>query len=214
MRTIQLRMWMEYLRKRRKEQTQVEEKKIDNELPEEELLEEEIDETLDDSNEDAELEDEDDAASEYNDSAAQYAELEDALSEANDKYLRLFAEYDNYRKRTAREKADTYSNAAAKCIENLLPVIDSFERSLEAECSDDNFKNGMSMIFGQMKDFLTKMNVTEIEALGAEFDPNFHNAIQQLDDTDYASNHVCQVFQKGYMLGDKLIRPAMVAVAV
>ena len=192
----------------------MEEKKIDNELPEEELLEEEIDETLDDSNEDAELEDEDDAASEYNDSAAQYAELEDALSEANDKYLRLFAEYDNYRKRTAREKADTYSNAAAKCIENLLPVIDSFERSLEAECSDDNFKNGMSMIFGQMKDFLTKMNVTEIEALGAEFDPNFHNAIQQLDDTDYASNHVCQVFQKGYMLGDKLIRPAMVAVAV
>ena len=158
--------------------------------------------------------DEDDAASEYNDTANEYAALEEQLSEANDKYLRLFAEYDNYRKRTAREKADTYSNASAKCIENLLPVIDSFERSLEFECSDENFKNGMSMIFGQIKECLTKMNVTELEALGAEFDPNFHNAIQQLDGTDYASNHVCQVFQKGYMMGDKLIRPAMVAVAV
>ena len=186
----------------------------ETELPEEEMSEEAVAEEFDDAADDAELTDEDDAASEYNDSAAQYAELEDALAEANDKYLRLFAEYDNYRKRTAREKADTYSNAAAKCIENLLPVIDSFERSLEAECSDDNFKNGMSMIFGQMKDFLTKMNVTEIEALGAEFDPNFHNAIQQLDGTDYAANHVCQVFQKGYMIGDKLIRPAMVAVAI
>ena len=137
-----------------------------------------------------------------------------SLAEANDKYLRLFAEYDNYRKRTAKEKTETYQNASVKCIEKLLPVIDSFERSLEAECSDENFKNGMQMIFGQMKDFLTKMNVTEVEALGAEFDPNVHNAIQQQDGTDYASNHVCAVFQKGYMLGDKLVRPAMVAVAV
>lgn len=158
--------------------------------------------------------DEDDAVSEYNDTATQFSDLEDALAEANDKYLRLFAEYDNYRKRTAREKTETYQNASVKCVENLLPVIDSFERSLEFECSDENFKNGMNMIFNQIKEFLNKMNVTEIEALGAEFDPNFHNAIQQLDGTDYASNHVCQVFQKGYMLGDKLIRPAMVAVAV
>ena len=158
--------------------------------------------------------DEDDAVSEYNDTATQFSDLEDALAEANDKYLRLFAEYDNYRKRTAREKTETYQNASVKCVENLLPVIDSFERSLEFECSDENFKNGMNMIFNQIKEFLNKMNVTEIEALGAEFNPNFHNAIQQLDGTDYASNHVCQVFQKGYMLGDKLIRPAMVAVAV
>lgn len=158
-------------------------------------------------------EDEDDAVSEYNDTAAQYSELEDALAEANDKYLRLCAEYDNYRKRTAKEKAETYSNASAQCIENLLPVIDSFERSLEFECTDENFRNGMTMIFNQIKDFLTKMNVTEMDALGAEFDPNFHNAIQQQSDTDYAANHVCAVFQKGYMMGDKLIRPAMVAVA-
>lgn len=158
--------------------------------------------------------DEDDAVSEYNDTASQFAELEESLHEANDKYIRLFAEYDNFRKRTAKEKTGIYQDASVQCIDKLLPVIDSFERSLEADCSDENFKNGMQMIWGQMKDFLTKMNVTEIEALGAEFDPNVHNAIQQLDGTDYESNHVCQVFQKGYMLGDKLIRAAMVAVAV
>jgi molecular chaperone GrpE len=155
-----------------------------------------------------------DAVSEYNDTATQFSDLEDALAEANDKYLRLFAEYDNYRKRTAKEKTETYQNASVQCVEKLLPVLDSFERSLEAECSDENFKNGMGMIYNQLKNFLTQMNVSEIEALGAEFDPNVHNAIQQQDGTDYESNHVCSVFQKGYMLGDKLVRPAMVAVAV
>ncbi len=187
--------------------------------PEVEIDEELIRKTLEaaEKNSEADSEadaDEDDAVSEYNDTAAKYTELEEALDEANNKYLRLFAEYDNYRKRTAKEKNETYQNASAKCIEELLPFIDSFERSLDAECSDENFKNGMNMIFNQLKDFLTKMNVTEIEALGAEFDPNFHNAIQQLEGTDYAGNHVCAVYQKGYMIGDKLIRPAMVAVAV
>jgi len=165
--------------------------------------------------------DEDDEVSEYNDTATQFADLEEQVAkleeqneEWSDKFTRLYAEYDNYRKRTAKEKTETYQNASVKCIEDLLPVVDSFERALEAECTDDNFKNGMQMIFGQMKSFLSKMNVTEIEALGAEFDPNFHNAIQQQEGTDFAENHVCAVFQKGYMLGDKLIRPAMVAVAV
>lgn len=161
-----------------------------------------------------ETSEEDDEVAEYNDTATEIAALEDALNEANNKYVRLFAEYDNYRKRTAKEKTETYSNATAKCIEELLPVIDSFERSIEAECSDENFKNGMSMIFGQLKNFLEKMNVTAIDALGEEFNPNIHNAISQQDGTDYASNHVCAVFQKGYKIGDKLIRPAMVAVAV
>ncbi len=165
--------------------------------------------------------DEDDEVSEYNDTATKFAELEEQVEkleaqneEWSDKFTRLYAEYDNYRKRTAKEKTETYQNASVKCIEDLLPVVDSFERALGAECADENFKNGMQMIFGQLKGFLDKMNVSEIEALGAEFDPNFHNAIQQQEGTDYAENHVCAVFQKGYMLGDKLIRPAMVAVAV
>lgn len=162
----------------------------------------------------AEVSEDDAAASEYNDAAAQYAELEEALAEANDKYIRLYADYDNYRKRTTKEKTETYLNASAKCIENLLPVIDSFERSLEFECSDENFRNGIAMIFNQLKEFMTKMNVTEMEALGAEFDPNFHNAVQQLESDEYEGNHVCAVYQKGYMMGDKLIRPAMVGVAL
>jgi molecular chaperone GrpE len=164
---------------------------------------------------------EEDEVSEYNDTATQFAELEEQVAkleeqneEWSDKYTRLYAEYDNYRKRTAKEKTETYQNASVKCIEDLLPVVDSFERALEADCADENFKSGMQMIFGQLKGFLDKMNVSEVEALGAEFDPNYHNAIQQQEGTDYASNHVCAVYQKGYMLGDKLIRPAMVAVAV
>ncbi len=157
--------------------------------------------------------DEDDAVSEYNDTATPVADMEDALQEANEKYVRLFAEYDNYRKRTAKEKTETYNFATVKCIENLLPMVDSFERSLEFECGDENFKNGMVMIFNQLKDILAKMDVTEVEALGVEFNPNVHNAISQQDGTDYASGYVCMVYQKGYKLGDKLIRPAMVAVA-
>lgn len=179
----------------------------------EETVEEVAEETAEAAVE-AEVSEDDAAASEYNDAAAQYAELEEALAEANDKYIRLYADYDNYRKRTTKEKMETYLNASAKCIENLLPVIDSFERSLEFECSDENFRNGIAMIFNQLKEFMTKMNVTEMEALGAEFDPNFHNAVQQLESDEYEGNHVCAVYQKGYMMGDKLIRPAMVGVAL
>lgn len=158
--------------------------------------------------------DEDDAASEYNDAATQFADLEEELNDAKDSLLRLRAEYDNYIKRTTKEKAEIYPTATAKCIEGLLPVVDSFERALDAECSDENFKKGMDMIFGQMKSFLDKMNVTEVPGVGAQFDPNIHNAIQQQESEDYASGHVCAVYQKGYMIGDKLIRPAMVVVAL
>ncbi len=139
--------------------------------------------------------------------------LKEALQDANDKYIRLLAEYDNYRKRTAKEKTETYNNAVSGCIESILPVIDGFERSLEAECADENFKNGMMMIFNQFKDILGKIGVTEIESLGVPFDPKIHNAISQQENTEYEAGVVCAVYQKGYKLGDKLIRPAMVAVA-
>lgn len=157
--------------------------------------------------------DEQDAVSEYNDIASEYAALEESLAELNDKHLRLQAEYANYIKRTTKEKTDAYDNALADCIAKLLPFIDSFERSLETECSDANFSKGMEMIYKQLREFLDKMNVTEINALGSEFDPNLHNAIQQVSESDYASGYVCQVFQKGYLIGEKLVRPAMVAVA-
>lgn len=157
--------------------------------------------------------DEIDAVSEYNDTAAQISEMENALAEASDNYRRLFAEYDNYRKRTAKEKTETYNHATMKCIEDILPVIDSFERALESDCSDENYKNGMAMIFNQFKAILDKLDVKEVDGLGSEFNPQIHNAVSKTDSEDYASNRICQVYQKGYKLGDKLIRPAMVAVA-
>ena len=160
-----------------------------------------------------EMQDEQDAVSEYNDTAAQISEMESALAEASDNYRRLFAEYDNYRKRTAKEKTETFSHATMKCVESILPVLDSFERAVESECSDENYKNGMMMIFEQFKDILEKLDVKEVDGLGSEFDPKIHNAISQADSEEYASNRVCQVYQKGYKLGDKLIRPAMVVVA-
>ena len=90
-----------------------------------------------------EMQDEQDAVSEYNDTAAQISEMESALAEASDNYRRLFAEYDNYRKRTAKEKTETFSHATMKCVESILPVLDSFERAVESECSDENYKNGI-----------------------------------------------------------------------
>ncbi len=182
---------------------------LENDIPEADSETEEIPDNVDcDSGSD-----EDDAASEYNDTAAKIEEIENALQEANDKYLRLFAEYDNYRKRTSKEKTETYNNAVSRTVESLLPVVDSFERSLETDCSDENFKNGMNMIFTQLMGIMEKLGVTEVSGVGAEFDPNVHNAISQQDETDYASGYVCTVYQKGYKLGDKLIRPAMVIVA-
>lgn len=157
--------------------------------------------------------DEEDAASEYNDMAVHIEEIENALAEANDNYRRLFAEYDNYRKRTAKEKSETFTNATIKCVEEILPVFDSFERAVESECTDENYKNGMLMIYGQLKAFFEKLDVKEVAGVGSEFDPNIHNAISKADSEEYATNIVCQVYMKGYKLGDKLIRPAMVVVA-
>lgn len=139
--------------------------------------------------------------------------IEEALSSANDKYLRLLAEYDNYRKRTVKEKADTYVDASINCLSEILPVIDNFERALETECSDDNYRTGIEMIFNQFKSILEKMNVKEIDALNKPFDPNLHNAIKRIDDESFEENTICEVYQKGYMLGDRVIRYAMVVVA-
>jgi molecular chaperone GrpE len=136
------------------------------------------------------------------------------LAEQKEQYLRLFAEFDNFRKRTAKEKLETYGDATAKTVEQLLPVVDNFERAIDAPCTDAQYKEGMEMIFSQLKATLEKLGVTEIEALGAEFNPNIHQAIKQAEaDEEFAENTVCEVFQKGYKLKERLIRPAMVAVA-
>ena len=100
------------------------------------------------------------------------------------------------------------------CVKELLNVMDSFERALEAPCADENYKKGVELTFAQIQKAFEKLGVTEIAALGETFDPKVHNAIKQVDDSDFESDKVCEVFQKGYLLGDRLIRPAMVAVSV
>ena len=139
---------------------------------------------------------------------------EAALADHKDQHLRLMAEYQNYRNRTTEEKKKIYGDAKADCIKSLLTVVDTFERAMAAACSDETYKKGIEMTFSQLQKALEQMGVKEIAEVGVEFDPNLHNAIKQMDDTDFEENKVCQIYQKGYLLGDRLIRPAMVAVSV
>ena len=177
----------------------------------EEIREEELEEEI---TEDAAEETEETSAEESPAEEVEETDPAELIEAERERYLRLYAEFDNFRKRTAKEKLEAYGDATARCIEQLLPVVDNFERAMEAPCSDAQYQSGMEMIFGQIKNFLEKLGVTEIEALGAEFDPNVHNAIKQGEATEeFPEGTVCEVFQKGYKLQEKLIRPAMVSVA-
>ena len=137
------------------------------------------------------------------------------VADVNDKYLRLAAEYDNYRKRTAKEKEGIYANAKIDTIKGMLPVYDNLERGLaqfDAE-DDDPHKKGLEMIFNQYKEALTKLGVTPIDCVGKEFDPERHNAVMHIEDESCGENTVVEVLQQGFMLGDKVLRFAIVKVA-
>ncbi|HIV20015.1 MAG TPA: nucleotide exchange factor GrpE [Candidatus Merdivicinus intestinigallinarum] len=140
-------------------------------------------------------------------------ELQKANADLSDKLLRQMAEFDNFRKRTAREKEEIGVVAKSKCIAELLPVLDNFERAMMTECADAEFKKGMEMIFKSMNDALKKLGVEEIEAEGQPFDPDFHYAVSTVENEELGSNVVASVLQKGYQLNGKVIRHAMVAVA-
>ena len=137
------------------------------------------------------------------------------LAEEHDQYLRLAAEYDNYRKRTAKEKEGIYANAKIDTIKGMLPVYDNLERGLaqfDAE-DDDPHKKGLEMIFNQYKEALTKLGVTPIDCVGKVFDPERHNAVMHIEDESCGENTVVEVLQQGFMLGDKVLRFAIVKVA-
>ena len=136
------------------------------------------------------------------------------LASVTDQYTRLAAEYDNYRKRTAKEKETTYQDAKMDTIQAFLAVYDNLERAVQAGGDEESpHKKGLEMIFNQYRDVLSKMGVTEMEALGQPFDPNRHNAVMHVDDDRYGENEVCDVFQAGFMLGDRVLRFAVVRVA-
>ena len=140
------------------------------------------------------------------------AKAEEALAAEKDQHLRLMAEYQNYRNRTTEEKKKIYGDAKADCIKELLTVADTFDRAIEAECTDETYKKGVEMTYSQLKKAFEKLGIEEISPLGEGFDPNLHNAIRQVEEGDFEENTVCEVYQKGYKLGDRLVRPAVVAV--
>ena len=135
------------------------------------------------------------------------------VADVNDKYLRLAAEYDNYRKRTAMEKESIYGDAKADTIKPLLAVYDNLERGIAQYDEADVHRQGLELILRQFSEALTKLGVTEIEAKGQPFDPEKHNAVMHVEDEEAGENTVVEVFQKGFMLGDKVLRFAMVKVA-
>ena len=144
---------------------------------------------------------------------AEVDSLKKELADEKEKYLRLDAEYYNYRTRSIKEKQEAYDNALCKTVTEVLSVIDNFERAANAECSDENFKKGVDMIFKQYLAILEKLGVSEIPAQGQPFDPNLHNAVSSCEDENLGENTVAAVLQKGYTLGKKVIRHAMVTVA-
>ena len=135
------------------------------------------------------------------------------VSDVNDKYLRLAAEYDNYRKRTTREKENAYADAKADTIKPFLAVYDNLERGIAQYDEADVHRQGLELILRQFTEALTKLGVTEIESQGVPFDPEKHNAVMHVEDESVGENTVVEVFQKGFALGDKVLRFAMVKVA-
>ena len=171
-----------------------------------EVLEEEVIEETSEACEDAEAGEEAEAQAEEKEANPE----DEAL---NERYLRLMADFQNFKRRTEKEKGDIYAFANEKIIGELLNVIDNFERAMASGNEEDNFYKGMEMILKQLLGVIEKAGASEIKALGEDFDPNFHNAIMMEDSTEYESGKVTGVLQKGYVLNNKVIRPAMVKVA-
>ena len=138
---------------------------------------------------------------------------EEKYNAEHDSYLRLAADYDNYRKRTAKEKEQSYGNGKADAIEKLLPVYDNLERALQQETADEAYKKGVEMTMTQLVSIFTSLVVEIFGQIGDVFDPNIHNAVMHTEDADAAENTITQVFQKGFKIGEKIVRFAMVQVA-
>lgn len=145
--------------------------------------------------------------------APEEAEKEEASEDYKDQLLRTMAEFDNYKKRTAKEKDAMYEFAVAETIGKILPVIDTLKLSLAHADDNDPVKQGVELTIKQFDEALKKLNVNEIEALGKTFDPNLHNAVMHIDDDSYGEQEIVEVLQSGYIIGERVIRYSMVKVA-
>ena len=141
--------------------------------------------------------------------------LADQLAEANDKYMRLYAEYDNFRRRSQKEKEGIYTDAYVDALTKILPILDNLERAAQygGEDADHPLAKGLELTLKSFSETMEKMGVSEIPALGEQFDPNVHNAVMHVDDESFGENEVVEVFMKGYAKGDKVLRHSMVKVA-
>lgn len=173
-------------------------------------------EAAEEAEEKAEAEETEEAAEEKEEKAAD--EEASAEEQESERYMRLMAEFQNFKRRAAKEKTDIHAFANERIVNDLLPVLDNFERALgtEAEASENeelkNYAKGMELIFEQLKGALEKAGVKEIEALGEDFDPNVHNAVMTEQTDEYEDGMISKVMQKGYKLNDRVVRPSMVAV--
>ena len=138
--------------------------------------------------------------------------LQEELDMTKDRLLRLTAEYDNYRKRTTKEKEGIYSDAYVDVLKEIIPIVDNLERAVAADGSIEDLKKGIEMTIKGCQDSFTKLGIEEIDSSG-EFDPNVHNAVMHIDDDTFGKNVIAEVFQKGYKKDDKIIRHTMVKVA-
>jgi len=145
--------------------------------------------------------------------AAQLEQAQKDLAAEKDKYLRLLAEYDNYRKRSARERDSIYADVRADTLLKLLPVYDNLDRALQQTTADEAYRKGVEMTMNQFLDALKALGVTPIEAVGQTFDPAVHNAVMAVEDPEKGEKEIVQEFQKGFKMGERVIRFSMVQVA-
>jgi len=175
---------------------------VEQEAVDEGLLGEEIEPSQEDGQDDNPEQEADEAG-----------KLREEISQLKDTHLRTLAEYDNFRKRSQKERETLYSMAAADTLGKILPVLDNFERAIQAECADETYKKGFEMIYDQFRGILESSGISEINPEGEAFDPERHNAVMHIEDEGYGSGVVVEVLQKGYQLGDRVLRYAMVKVA-
>lgn len=180
-----------------------------------EVNEDVLNEEVDEASKEAELSADTEADAEN--VSAEENENEEKIKAIEDKYLRLLAEYDNYQKRTTREKEARYADALIDTVSAFLPVLDDLERALgvETKCEEtEKFKSGVDMVAKKMREVLYKLDVEEIKAVGEEFDPDIHNAIQHVEDENITENTVTEEYMKGYIYkGTRVVRHSMVKVA-
>ena len=143
----------------------------------------------------------------------QISKLKDELEDVKDRHTRLIAEFDNLKKRSAKEREGLDNSIIGDIMSSLLPVIDNLEKATEAESKDEEYKKGIELVLKQFKDVLNANGVKEIEAVGQPFDPELHEAVSMIQDENFGEKVVAQEYRKGYMIGNKVIRHSMVVVA-